>query len=66
VRDGLLRVPDAPGLGIELDRAAVARMRVPADAPVADGNYSDMVFGAAYLGIAPPYQPANPTTAEVR
>lgn len=53
VRDGLLPLPAGPGLGVELDPAAVARLRVDPTAPVAAGNYSDMVFGAEHLNPAP-------------
>ena len=56
VRDGLLTLPAAPGLGIELNERTLERLRVEATARVADGNYSDMVFGANYLHVAPPYQ----------
>ena len=66
VRDGILRLPDGPGLGIALDEAAIARLAVPASASVVDGNYSDMVFGAGYLGVTPPYRPAIPATADAR
>ena len=59
VRDGLLKLPTAPGLGVELDQATIDRFAVPAGTPVADGNYSDMVFGAAHLTPAPPYEVAG-------
>jgi D-galactarolactone cycloisomerase len=51
--DGRLRLPDAPGLGIELDPEVIARYRVPAGDQVADGNYADLVFGRKYLPRAP-------------
>jgi D-galactarolactone cycloisomerase len=56
VVDGLLTLPEGPGLGIELDERPIARLRVPDDAPVAEGNYSDMVFGRQHLGSSPPYR----------
>jgi D-galactarolactone cycloisomerase len=55
VRDGLLQLSGAPGLGIELNMATVDRLRVQANQPVPDGNYSDMVFGAQHLAFAAPY-----------
>jgi D-galactarolactone cycloisomerase len=51
--DSRLRLPDAPGLGIELDPEVIARYRVPAGDRVADGNYADLVFGREYLPRAP-------------
>jgi L-alanine-DL-glutamate epimerase-like enolase superfamily enzyme len=59
VRDGLIRLPDGPGLGIELNEAAVERLTVPPDHTVPDGNYSDMVFGRRYAQAAPPYEAAD-------
>jgi D-galactarolactone cycloisomerase len=66
VVDGSLRLPDGPGLGIEIDPAAIAGLTVPAGASVTDGNYSDMVFGASYLGSAPPYMAATLATVDAR
>jgi D-galactarolactone cycloisomerase len=51
--DGRLRLPDTPGLGIELDPEVIARYRVSAGDRVADGNYADLVFGRQYLPRAP-------------
>ena len=42
--DGLLRLSDAPGLGIELDAAVVDRYRWPAGMALPAGAYSDMAF----------------------
>ncbi len=53
--DGALALSGAPGLGIEVDEKAVARMAMPAEAPVPDGAYSDMSFGKAYDFVMPPY-----------
>ncbi len=44
VEQGRVPLPDGPGLGIELNEDTVERYRLPADAPVPAGNYSDMVF----------------------
>jgi D-galactarolactone cycloisomerase len=55
IEDGSLRLSDEPGLGIELDPAVLARLTVSRDQAMVDGNYSDLVFGAAYRSEAPPY-----------
>lgn len=55
VRDGMLRVPDGPGLGIEVDEQAIAPYILPPDVALPDGNYSDMVFGREYFRPAVPY-----------
>jgi D-galactarolactone cycloisomerase len=54
IADGHLELPDAPGLGIELDKDFVEAHRVPAGQRVADGNYADMIFGKAFLGSTAP------------
>ncbi len=56
IEDGFLQLNDAPGLGIALDPAALKRLAVPRDQTVADGNYSDLVFGATHYAVAPPYR----------
>ncbi len=56
VRDGMLRLSDAPGLGVALDEEVVARHRWPAGRPLPDGAYSDMIFGPTHLAPAPPYR----------
>lgn len=56
VRDGLLRLPNAPGLGIELNEATIDRYRLSADQPIPDGAYSDMSFGKAFDVPTPPYE----------
>ncbi len=53
--DGQLLLSDAPGLGIDLDAAALARLTVPRGTTVVDGNYSDLVFGREHYAVAPPY-----------
>lgn len=50
---GRLLLPEAPGLGIELDPEVIEQYRVPAGNSVADGNYADLVFGRQYLPRAP-------------
>lgn len=60
VRDGLLAIPDRPGLGIELKMETVDRLRVPAGTTVADGNYSDFLWGAQHLASTGPYQSHQP------
>ena len=44
IREGKVRVPNGPGLGIELDEDVVARHEIPREAAIPPGNYSDMVF----------------------
>ena len=44
IRDGLLQLPDGPGLGVKLNRATVDRLRLPTGAPLPTGQYSDMRF----------------------
>jgi D-galactarolactone cycloisomerase len=56
IEDGLLRLPDAPGLGIELNQATVDRLTVPRSQLMIDGNYSDLVFGRQHYSVAPPYE----------
>jgi D-galactarolactone cycloisomerase len=55
IEDGMLRIPDKPGLGIELDQETLDSFAWPRGMPLPDGNYSDMVFGAAYLFPPVPY-----------
>lgn len=56
VRDGQISLSRQPGLGVELNRAVVDRLRLPDPLRIPDGFYSDMVFGTEGLGPAPPYQ----------
>ena len=44
IRDGEVRLPREPGLGIELDEDLVGRHEIPRGAPIPPGNYSDMLF----------------------
>jgi D-galactarolactone cycloisomerase len=47
VTQGLLTLSERPGLGIELDPGVLTRLAMPAGRPLPDGNYSDLIFGAA-------------------
>ena len=44
IRDGEVRLPRKPGLGIELDEDFVGRYEIPRGASIPPGNYSDMLF----------------------
>lgn len=44
IRDGTIKLPKGPGLGIELDEDTVARHEISRGERVPPGNYSDMVF----------------------
>jgi D-galactarolactone cycloisomerase len=59
VKDGMLHISQAPGLGIEIDEAVLDRLRLPADTPVPDGCFSDMFFGKEYLHEALPYRASD-------
>lgn len=52
---GAVSLPDAPGLGVELDNAAVDRFTCAQQDETPLGNYSDLVFGRDYYDPAPPY-----------
>jgi D-galactarolactone cycloisomerase len=56
IRDGLLHLSDAPGLGVEVNMESLRRLALPSERTIPDGNYSDLIFGAQYLTTAPPYQ----------
>jgi len=56
IKDGLLHLPDTPGLGIELDETALKRLTLPPGRTIPDGNYSDLIFGRQYFSTAPPYK----------
>jgi D-galactarolactone cycloisomerase len=66
VVDGLLTIPSGPGLGIELNEQILERFRTQDSVPVADGNYSDLVFGQPHLRAAPPYAEATTSAREMR
>jgi D-galactarolactone cycloisomerase len=54
VSGGEVQLSSAAGLGIELDREVVARLAVPEDETVRDGNYGDLLFGAQAHTVVPP------------
>lgn len=56
INDGLLRLPEGPGLGIELNSQTLKRLAMPPGEMMPDGNYSDLIFGAEYWSVPPPYQ----------
>jgi D-galactarolactone cycloisomerase len=58
VRDGRLQLGSAPGLGIELDEAALERLAGNYGDLMADGNYSDLIFGPEYATAEPPFEQA--------
>ena len=45
ITNGLLRLSDAPGLGIELNEDTIERHRIPDVFNIPNGVYSDMIFG---------------------
>jgi D-galactarolactone cycloisomerase len=53
IRDGLLALPAAPGLGIRLNRETVDRLRWPPGTPLPAGQYSDMWFATAREAATP-------------
>ncbi|MEX0727527.1 MAG: mandelate racemase/muconate lactonizing enzyme family protein [Planctomycetaceae bacterium] len=55
VRDGILTLSKAPGLGIELKPDVIDRYRFDDPDHMPDGSYSDMVFGQKYDVSAQPY-----------
>jgi D-galactarolactone cycloisomerase len=57
IQDGYLYLPDAPGLGIELNRSVVDALRMPAG-PIPHGAYSDFSFGKEYDITSAGYRPA--------
>jgi D-galactarolactone cycloisomerase len=56
IRDGRLRLGSAPGLGIELDEQAVERLAGEYGELMAEGNYSDLIFGPQYATAEPPFE----------
>ncbi len=51
INDGELKLSSAPGLGIELNEAAIDRYRLADPQDIPDGLYSDMVFGRDFLSL---------------
>jgi D-galactarolactone cycloisomerase len=56
IKDGYLELGDAPGLGIVLNKDALAKLTMPRDQTMPDGNYSDLIFGRQHYYVAPPYK----------
>jgi D-galactarolactone cycloisomerase len=56
IEDGNLFLPDAPGLGVELNPDTLRRLEVPRDQLMLDGNYSDLIFGREHWSEPPPYE----------
>jgi len=55
IKDGMLRLPDRPGLGIEINREALKKLALRPDQMIPDGNYSDLIFGQEYWSVPRPY-----------
>jgi L-alanine-DL-glutamate epimerase-like enolase superfamily enzyme len=56
VKDGMLDLGNRPGLGIELDPAAVERFRVKSPSDIPEGNHCDIILGPpTVLQPIPPY-----------
>jgi len=55
IRDGQLLLGDRPGLGVEVDPAALARLTLPRGQTIPPGNYSDLIYQPEYAYEAPPY-----------
>lgn len=55
VRDGELQLPNAPGLGVTVRPEVIERYRLAEPGMIADGAYSDMVFGPQYYHPAAAY-----------
>jgi L-alanine-DL-glutamate epimerase-like enolase superfamily enzyme len=62
IEDGRLTLGRRPGLGIELDEAVVSRLASAYGDSMADGNYSDLIFGPQHYTVAPPFE--GPGVAE--
>jgi D-galactarolactone cycloisomerase len=56
IKDGYLELGDAPGLGITLNKEALAKLTMPRGQTMPDGNYSDLIFGRQHYYVAPPYR----------
>ena len=55
IRDGMIRLPAGPGLGIELAQHEIETFILAPGDEIPDGNFSDMVFGRDHFRPAPPY-----------
>jgi D-galactarolactone cycloisomerase len=56
IKDGLLQMSRAPGLGIELNQKTIERYRMKDPLHIPDGAYSDMAFGKQHVELAGAYQ----------
>jgi D-galactarolactone cycloisomerase len=56
INDGKLELGDTPGLGISLNEASLERLASGYGETMKDGNYSDLIFGAEYYTVAPPFE----------
>jgi D-galactarolactone cycloisomerase len=56
IKDGYLELGDGPGLGITLNKEALAKLTMPRGQTMPDGNYSDLIFGRQHYYVAPPYR----------
>jgi D-arabinonate dehydratase len=57
VKDGMLELGDKPGLGIELDPAAIKEFSVDTPSDIPDGNHCDIILGPpTVLQPIPPYE----------
>jgi len=56
IRDGLLYLPEEPGLGVEIDMNILQSLRIDDELAPLDGLYSDLIFGAGYLSPPTPYE----------
>jgi D-galactarolactone cycloisomerase len=56
IEDGRLALGRRPGLGIGLDEAVVSRLAAAYGDSMADGNYSDLIFGPQHYTVAPPFE----------
>jgi D-galactarolactone cycloisomerase len=56
IEDGLLRLPDGPGLGVNLKKETVKRLALAREEFIPDGNYSDLIFGRDHWSVPPPYE----------
>jgi D-galactarolactone cycloisomerase len=65
IKDGLLYLSDEPGLGIKLNHVTLKRLAMGPGQMIPEGNYSDLIFGAEYWSVPPPYQ-AGHQSAEAK
>jgi L-alanine-DL-glutamate epimerase-like enolase superfamily enzyme len=54
IRDGVLQLSNAAGLGVALNRDVIERYRLKDPMTLPAGAYSDMVFGREFFNPAPP------------